>query len=224
MELPIKKILLIIERDSYKKDGPFIRSIVVALSDTGYRPVWYNPHGVGSSERITSNTFINALPKWLRFPIKALALFARPKNLKHYLSMDALREGTIEGRTKNLKKFIRGLPKNTEVAVLSRSAGGRIASLVADEVGIKKIICLGYPFEHPNHGPELGRYAHLEYLKNPMLILQGARDEYGGEEIMGKYKLSPSVKVDFFDTDHDFQIADNIFIKLIQHIKAFLDS
>ncbi len=219
-----QKILLIIERDSYEKDGPFIRSLVGALSDMEYKPVWYNPHGVGSSALITSNKIINSLPKFLRYPIKVLALFAHPKRLKHYLSPDAWREGSIEGRCKNLKKFIRRLPAGTEVAVLSRSAGGRIASLVADEVGIKKIVCLGYPFHYPDHGPELERYAHLEHLKTPLLILQGMRDEYGGADSKEKYKLSPAVSIEFFDTNHDFQITKEEFDSAVKHIKNFLVS
>lgn len=219
-----EKILLIIERDSYEKDGPFIRSLVGALSDAKYKPVWYNPHGVGSSELITSNKVVNALPKLLRYPIKALALFAHPKHLKHYLSSDAWREGSIEGRCKNLKKFIRKLPTETEVIVLSRSAGGRIASLVADDIGINKIICLGYPFQYPGREPEVGRYAHLANLKAPLLVLQGLRDKYGGEGILEKYNLSPAITVTFFDTDHDFQITNEEFDSAVSSIKNFIIS
>ena len=68
------KILLIIERDSYEKDAVFIKELVESLGPTGYRPVWYNPHGVGSSQLIPSNKIINALPKALRLLIKIINL------------------------------------------------------------------------------------------------------------------------------------------------------
>src|SRR6187431_3000483 len=63
-----------------------------------------------------------------------------------------------------------------------RSMGGRVASLVADELydagTIAGLVCLGYPF-HPPAKPEQLRTAHLEHLRTPTLICQGTRDEFG---------------------------------------------
>ena len=60
-----------------------------------------------------------------------------------------------------------------------KSMGGRVASMVADELfasgHISGLLCLGYPF-HPPAKPEQLRTTHLADLKTPTLIVQGTRD------------------------------------------------
>jgi uncharacterized protein len=91
------------------------------------------------------------------------------------------------------------------VLVGGKSMGGRIASMVADEVGAAGLICLGYPF-HPPGAPTRLRTAHLEKLKTPALILQGTRDSFGLPEEVGKYKLSSKIRVVWIaDGDHSFK-------------------
>src|SRR5262245_54452928 len=67
------------------------------------------------------------------------------------------------------------------LAIGGKSMGGRIASMVADELGVAAVVCLGYPF-HPPGRPEQLRTAHLEPLRTRCLILQGTRDEFGTPE------------------------------------------
>src|ERR1700693_2869203 len=62
-----------------------------------------------------------------------------------------------------------------------KSLGGRIASMIADEAGVRGLVCLGYPF-HPPGKPESLRTKHLETLRTSTLILQGARDPFGKPE------------------------------------------
>ena len=64
------------------------------------------------------------------------------------------------------------------LVLAGKSMGGRIASLVADEVGARGLVCLGYPF-HPVGKPTQLRTAHLAALRTPTLILQGTRDPFG---------------------------------------------
>ena len=47
-----------------------------------------------------------------------------------------------------------------------KSMGGRMASLVADEAGVRGLVCLGYPF-HPPGQPEKLRTAHLARPPHP---------------------------------------------------------
>jgi predicted alpha/beta-hydrolase family hydrolase len=47
-----------------------------------------------------------------------------------------------------------------------KSLGGRIASMIADETGVRGLVCLGYPF-HPPGKPEQTRTRHLEQLLLP---------------------------------------------------------
>ena len=84
-----------------------------------------------------------------------------------------------------------------------KSMGGRIASLIADEAGVRGLLCLGYPF-HPPGRPEKPRTAHLAALKTPALIVQGARDPLGTPEDVAGYTLSPAIRMHWIaDGDHD---------------------
>jgi predicted alpha/beta-hydrolase family hydrolase len=86
-----------------------------------------------------------------------------------------------------------------------KSMGGRIASMVADEAGVRGLVCLGYPF-HPPGNPEKTRTRHLENLRTRTLILQGTRDSLGRPEDIAGYKLSPVIRVEWLeDGDHSFK-------------------
>ncbi|MGX1789106.1 alpha/beta hydrolase family protein [Bosea sp. NPDC055332] len=90
-----------------------------------------------------------------------------------------------------------------------KSMGGRVASMVADELfeagRIQGLLCLGYPF-HPPGKPEQLRTAHLAGLKTPTLIAQGTRDEFGTRDEVSTYTLSPQIELLWLeDGDHDLK-------------------
>jgi hypothetical protein len=95
-----------------------------------------------------------------------------------------------------------GPPQNLVLA--GKSMGGRIATMVADELGVAGVGALGYPF-HPPKEPARLRTAHLAALRTPCLILQGERDPFGTRaEVLG-YVLSPAISVHWLpDGDHSF--------------------
>src|SRR5690606_41684118 len=73
--------------------------------------------------------------------------------------------------------------------------GGRVASLLADEVQPAGLVCFGYPF-HPPGKAQRTRTAHLEQLATAALILQGTRDPFGRPEEVDCYPLSAWMPVD----------------------------
>lgn len=86
-----------------------------------------------------------------------------------------------------------------------KSMGGRMATMVADELGVRGLVCFGYPF-HPPGQPGKVRTAHLETLATPMLVLQGERDPFGNREDVATYLLSPSIEVEWLpDGDHSLK-------------------
>ncbi|WP_295513683.1 alpha/beta fold hydrolase [uncultured Pseudomonas sp.] len=86
-----------------------------------------------------------------------------------------------------------------------KSMGGRMASLLADELGAAGLICLGYPF-HPAGKPERLRTEHLATLATPTLIVQGERDALGSREEVAGYSLAPAIEVQWIATaDHDLK-------------------
>ena len=88
------------------------------------------------------------------------------------------------------------------LAIGGKSMGGRIASMVADELGVGAVVCLGYPFHPPDRVTQL-RTAHLQDLKSRCLIVQGTRDEFGSREEVRRYQLSPHISITWIeDGDH----------------------
>jgi len=91
------------------------------------------------------------------------------------------------------------------VVIGGKSMGGRIASMIADDVGVHGVVCLGYPF-HPPGKPEKLRTAHLEKLRTPALIVQGTRDPFGKPEEVAGYQLSDAIEMVWLeDGDHSFK-------------------
>ncbi len=86
-----------------------------------------------------------------------------------------------------------------------KSMGGRIASLIADDAGVRGLVCLGYPF-HPAGKPDRLRIEHLETIQTPTLIVQGERDTLGNKDEVNSYDLSSEIKVRWLpDGDHSFK-------------------
>jgi uncharacterized protein len=114
------------------------------------------------------------------------------------LSMDEYRDAVAE------IVEVAGAP----VVIGGKSYGGRVASLVADDLldagSVRGLVCLGYPF-HPPQKPEVLRTAHLLTLRTPTLICQGTRDPFGGADEVAGYGLADTIEVRWFDGDHDVQ-------------------
>ena len=86
-----------------------------------------------------------------------------------------------------------------------RSMGGRMASMIADQTGVRGLVCLGYPF-HPPGKPEKLRTDHLESLATPSLICQGERDPFGTKAEVAGYRLSPAIELFWLpDGDHGLE-------------------
>ncbi len=97
----------------------------------------------------------------------------------------------------------------SRLVIGGKSMGGRVASMIADELHaaghIAGLLCLGYPF-HPQGKPETLRTAHLAALAAPTLICQGTRDPLGSREEVAGYDLAPSIEVLWLeDGDHDLK-------------------
>ncbi|MGJ7038062.1 putative alpha/beta-hydrolase family hydrolase [Shinella sp. BE166] len=95
-----------------------------------------------------------------------------------------------------------------------KSMGGRVASMVADDLftegRIAGLLCLGYPF-HPPEKPAQLRTAHLMGLKTPALICQGTRDPFGTKEEVPGYGLPDTIRVLWLeDGDHDLKPRKSI--------------
>ena len=106
------------------------------------------------------------------------------------------------------------------LAIGGKSMGGRMASLVADELGPDALVCLGYPF-YAAGKPEKPRVAHLADLRTRTLIVQGERDALGNRETVQGYELAPGVEVSWLVAgDHDLKPLKASGFRHEQHLQA----
>ncbi|MEO5325102.1 alpha/beta hydrolase [Mesorhizobium sp. CC13] len=109
-----------------------------------------------------------------------------------------------------------------------KSMGGRVASMVADDLlaqgKIAGLLCLGYPF-HPPAKPEQLRTRHLATLQTPTLIVQGTRDEFGTREEVEGYALSERIELLWLeDGDHDLKPRKTISgFSAADHLKTMAE-
>jgi hypothetical protein len=103
-----------------------------------------------------------------------------------------------------------------------KSMGGRIASQVAADgvPNLAGLVFLGYPL-HPPGRPQQRRDAHLPAITEPMLFVQGERDNFGTaaeiRELLPKMNARTSLHV-VGGGDHSFKVpaksgvrADDVF-------------
>jgi predicted alpha/beta-hydrolase family hydrolase len=124
----------------------------------------------------------------------------------------------------------RGLP----IVIGGKSMGGRIAShIAATHVdGIRGLVYFGYPL-HPPGRPDQRRDSHLPAIREPMLFVQGTRDQFGTasdiRELLPRLSGSASVH-DVPDGDHSFKVRvsiagrkqDAVFAEIFDAAAAFI--
>ena len=173
-------------------DGPADAAMTVALA-----------HGAGAP---MDSPFMNRVAAGLAARGVRVARFEFPY-------MARRREGGRRGAPPDREPVLRAawhdaverLGGGPRVVVGGKSMGGRIASMIADEVGARGLVCLGYPF-HPPGQPERLRTAHLADLRTRALIVQGTRDAFGTREDVAGYRLSPAIRLHWIEAgDHSFK-------------------
>ncbi|MFT4514498.1 MAG: putative alpha/beta-hydrolase family hydrolase [Planctomycetota bacterium] len=141
--------------------------------------------------------------------------------------MQARREGRRPGpdRMAKLQACFHEVIASQEspVVLAGRSMGGRVATMIADEVEARAVIAFGYPF-HPPRKPENLRTAHLENLQTPTLIVQGERDPFGTPLEVAGYELSDRIELLWIpDGDHSMTPRKKSGFTYEQHVVTALD-
>jgi predicted alpha/beta-hydrolase family hydrolase len=95
-----------------------------------------------------------------------------------------------------------------------KSMGGRISSQVAAAgvEGVAGLVFFGYPL-HPPGRPQQRRDAHLPSIREPMLFIQGTRDEFGTaaeiRELLPRLNGAAEL-VEIADGDHSFKTRTKV--------------
>jgi hypothetical protein len=226
-------ILFIGRSSAYKYSTP-LPNLIKELNVKKYTLVWFE------STNFTINSLLNdqfnrsvgkifrLLPESLtsietigRKLFKICSALARPtywKYLASYLS------DQIDYQSKEYEKVIISLGTNKKMYILSHSAGGRVAVDLAKLITIRKLICFGYPFKHPNQPADKRRTNPLMSIEKPFLIIQGNEDEYGGWEVTGQYYLSEKIEFLLVKADHEYdQLENKQWVLVNNRIRNFVD-
>lgn len=94
-------------------------------------------------------------------------------------------------------------PEDLPLFIAGKSMGGRVATLLHEQMRVKAVFAFGYPFHAPKK-PNW-RTEHFNKLMCPVFIMQGERDAFGDKtELTDKGWPKLSIKW-LADGDHDFK-------------------
>ncbi len=185
-------------------DGPARAGVTVALA-----------HGAGAA---MDSPFMNAIAAGLAGQKIRVARFELPYMRERRVSGKRRGPNPPAVLERTWVDAVEALGGGERVIVGGKSLGGRIASMIADRVGARGLVCLGYPF-HPPGQPGKLRTAHLKALRTPALILQGTRDPFGTPEDVAGYDLSERIELAWLeDGDHSFKPRKSSGRTLAQNI------
>ena len=179
-------------------------------------------HGAGAGmdseflEQLVAQLLGEGLAVWrFEFPYMAARRTdgrRRPPNPQAQL-LDSWRARVADARLRSTGPLV----------LAGKSMGGRMASLLADELQVDALVCLGYPF-YAAGKPEKPRVAHLAELATPTLIVQGERDALGNREAVEAYTLAPGIEVSWLlSGDHDLKPLKASGFTHEQHLDAAAD-
>lgn len=185
-------------------------------------------NATSSSVTVQRTYFFLAGDSWPadRFVEVALRERLNVSSSDRFVGHEEVLEGILTIRMeRRAELLIQAVRKYTsaELIIIGRSSGARVATLVAGDLAANcerlLIVALAYPFKHPEVEMEPERFAHLASLQAPTLIVQGARDEYGGIDIRSRYSLSPATEVMFVDEGHHLRLGPQDWDRVAYRIK-----
>ena len=233
--LSSSKVILFVGRSNTQKNSTPLQELLNQLILKDYLLLW--PESISRNQSIKNllNERSKAVVDWLNIffglkeslikrccqrIIKGVILISRPSKWDYFFKRHRPEITIHEAR---MRHIIKTHGENKSVIIFSHSAGGITASDLADEPNLKKIICFGYPFKHPNCEDESFRTKNLKSIQKPFLIIQGNRDEYGGSGIENRYELSPLIEFEFVEATHEYEnLSIHDWLKVAQRIESFL--
>lgn len=218
---PAKHILLFLSRDAFLQDEALTERMSAHFLARGMTVVKYFTAAM-LIQREIGPAWVYRWPRKIRPGLKGLNLLRTPRNWWYFFPHQKAKVHAIPFRVEGLRALMAEWKVDCPVTLFARSAGGRTATMAADEIGAHRVICIGYPFKHPAEPDDRARYAHLSSVTTPLLILQGVRDEYGGAEILTKYQFGPNTQIELVDTNHNFDLPEDRWTQVLARMDAFI--
>jgi predicted alpha/beta-hydrolase family hydrolase len=228
-----RDVLVVVGRNNASRRSASLEALLLALHHRGLSICWYQSP-IAQLRNVIDGAVRSRLPQslaasyldasplrsLLRWLLKTAYLLPRPHRWWYFAHAGEERFHTSPAA---LQRFV-GTLGARRVFVLTQSAGGIAASLIANDAPVDRLICFGYPFKHPDRTEEPRRTAHLADLRKPCLILQGDRDDYGSRADTARYRLSPSIRVESIDASHDYDaLSSGDFHRCLCLIAEHLD-
>ncbi|WP_114994593.1 alpha/beta fold hydrolase [Synechococcus sp. UW179A] len=181
-------------------------------------------HGAGAG---IDSPFMNEMAKGLAEKGWQVIRFEFPYMTQRRITGRKTPPNRAEVLLKCYVEQVQSLVANQPLIIGGKSMGGRIASLLSDELWsenkILGCICLGYPF-HPLGKPETLRVEYLQNLQTPTLVVQGERDAMGSREEVKNYELSERLKLAWIpDGDHSFKPRKRSGLSEEQNLKLAVE-
>lgn len=211
----LKKLILILGRENLHKDSDFYEKVVTSFDRKTYN-IKFDPTDELSSIHAKVKLFGSKFSIGQQFAesfydklLKLKFIISHRIYNRSYFKIHKQTFRDFEFRKAILSHYLNRLPRNQEIYLIGRSAGAILATQLADSYPIKKVICLGYPFKHPEKEEESYRTAHLKKLRTPTIIFQGIHDEYGNIDKAKKYALSPAIQLIELRTNHEYHFTED---------------
>lgn len=206
-----RAFVLVVGRTNYVKSSVLVESLIADLEAAGHTVQRYRPTEQWLDERFEQSRtagFCRRHPHAggpLKKLVKLGMLMRRPSRWDYVLKFAGPPgpPGLPDSDRRRLRLRIRTAAAD-RVCLLAHSAGGITATLAASEPAVNALVCVGYPFKHPERADEPYRTAHLASVAKPFLIIQGDRDDYGSADDARRYALSPSTTVVGVNAWHDY--------------------
>ncbi len=210
-----KKVVIICGRENLSADLDFKDRITHLLHAMQFQII----HEPSSGKVCIQKGFIFTAFKIIVFGF-ILKYLIRPRLLifNRYVS-----QLSVAWRTEQLRILLSSMDLDQmELYLIGRSAGALVATQLALEFPVKAVIALGYPFVHPTYGSQKHRIDHLLTYPKPLIIMQGAQDEYGNSFQISQIPMSSFVQVNYLDTNHDFILDDREWGRFVSLIQRYL--
>lgn len=171
-------------------------------------------HGAGAG---MNHSFMVSLANTLAANNIASLRFNFPftENKKPRADKPEVAHQTIAAAISKVQELFPSLP----LFAAGKSFGGRMTSQYLsanNNTAVKGIIFYGFPL-HPSGKPSTDRAEHLKQVKQPMLFLQGTKDELATwnliEPVCNSLKLATLIKIE--GADHSFKAGKKDIMSLL---------
>ncbi len=217
---PCRRAVLLLSRDNSCRDDELQSRVASHFVRSNLTVIRYLPE-IEVVSRIVDRGAFRRLPRMIQQILKAGLLFCFPRYWRSYSTTRSIRMSTISNRCESLRSLIRWLGRDMQLLLFARSASSRLATMVADEMSIHRVVCVGYPLQHPKQALEPKRYRHLAAMQPPCLIVQGQHDQYGNPQQFRNVGVGQNTQIIPVDATHDYILSEETWTQVLQSINRF---